>query len=154
MSHLLGEFDCKLDAKGRVIIPVGLKKQLPGVDVEGLVINRGFEKHLVIYPRKEWDKVIQHIATTTNSYQKKTRELLRYITRGATELTIDTGNRVLLPKPLLEYANIKNDLVLSCQFNQIEVWAAEAYYAEFNKEDDDIADTAEHVMAKLNTNDE
>ncbi len=49
MSHFLGEFDCKLDAKGRLMVPSNLKKQLPNVETEGLVINRGFEKHLVIW---------------------------------------------------------------------------------------------------------
>jgi MraZ protein len=147
MSHLLGEFDCKLDAKGRVIIPVGLKRQLPGVDTEGLVINRGFEKHLVIYPRKEWNKVVQRLTATANPYKKKTRDLVRYINRGAAELMLDTGNRVLLPKPLLEYAGIKNDLVLSCQFNIVEVWAADAYYAELDKTD--IADIAEEIMGDI-----
>ena len=49
MSHFLGEFECKLDAKGRMMIPGGLKRQLPEAEREGLVINRGFEKHLVIY---------------------------------------------------------------------------------------------------------
>jgi MraZ protein len=52
MSHFLGEFDCKLDAKGRMMIPSSLKKQLPEAEREGLVINRGFEKHLVIYTKK------------------------------------------------------------------------------------------------------
>ena len=57
MSHFLGEFDCKLDAKGRMMIPSSLKKQLPEAEREGLVINRGFEKHLVIYTKKEWDTI-------------------------------------------------------------------------------------------------
>jgi len=79
MSHFLGEFDCKLDAKGRMMIPVGLKKQLPGAENEGLVINRGFEKHLVIYTRKEWDKIVDDLSKL-NQYEKKTREF--YTIRG------------------------------------------------------------------------
>ena len=52
MIQLLGEFDCKLDAKGRLMVPSSLKKQLPNVEKEGLVINRGFEKHLVSIQKK------------------------------------------------------------------------------------------------------
>ena len=48
MSYLIGEFECKLDTKGRMMIPSGLKKQLPEAEKEGLVINRGFKKYLVI----------------------------------------------------------------------------------------------------------
>lgn len=145
MSNFLGEFDCKLDAKGRMMIPVGLKKQLPEAVSEGLVINRGFEKHLVIYTRKEWDKIVDDLSRL-NSYEKKTREFIRYFTRGASELLLDSAGRVLLPKSLLEYAGIGADVVLACQFNKIEVWAKEAYDAQLDDEPENFANLAEEVM--------
>ena len=145
MSNFLGEFDCKLDAKGRMMIPVGLKKQLPEAVSEGLVINRGFEKHLVIYTRKEWDKIVEDLSKL-NSYEKKTREFIRYFTRGASELLLDSAGRVLLPKSLLEYAGINADVVLSCQFNKIEVWAKDAYDAQLDDEPENFANLAEEVM--------
>ncbi|MDB5024466.1 MAG: mraZ [Mucilaginibacter sp.] len=145
MSHFLGEFDCKLDSKGRMMIPSGLKKQLPEADKEGLVINRGFEKHLVIYTRKEWDKIIDDLGKL-NQYEKRTREFIRYFTRGASELSLDGSGRVLLPKALLEYAGIGADLVLACQFNKIEVWARGAYDAQMDNEPENFARLAEEVM--------
>ena len=145
MSNFLGEFDCKLDAKGRMMIPVGLKKQLPEAVNEGLVINRGFEKHLVIYTRKEWNKIVEDLSKL-NQYEKKTREFIRYFTRGASELTLDSAGRVLLPKALLEYAGINADVVLSCQFNKIEVWAQDAYEAQMDNEPENFANLAEEVM--------
>lgn len=148
MSHFLGEFDCKLDTKGRMMIPVGLKKQLPEADREGLVINRGFEKHLVVYTRKEWDKIVEDLSKL-NQYEKKTREFIRYFTRGASELSLDAANRVLLPKALLEYAGITADVVLSCQFNKIEVWAKDAYEAQMDNEPENFANLAEEVMGGL-----
>jgi MraZ protein len=148
MSHFLGEFDCKLDAKGRIMVPAGLKKQLPGAETEGLVINRGFEKHLVIYTRKEWDKIVDDL-NKLNQYEKKTREFIRYFTRGASELSLDSANRVLLPKQLLEYAGIGADVILSCQFNKIEVWAKDAYDQALDNEPENFANLAEEVMGKL-----
>jgi len=145
MSNFLGEFDCKLDAKGRMMIPVGLKKQLPEAVSEGLVINRGFEKHLVIYTRKEWDKIVTELSQL-NQYEKKAREFIRYFTRGASELTLDSAGRVLLPKALLEYAGISADVVLACQFNKIEVWAQDAYDAQMDNEPENFANLAEEVM--------
>jgi MraZ protein len=147
MSKILGEFDCKLDAKGRMMIPAGLKKQLPGAGDEGLVINRGFEKHLVIYTRKEWDIVAEDLEKL-NSYEQKTREFIRYFTRGATELTLDAAGRILLPKKLLEYAGIESDVVLSCQFNKIEVWAEGAYNAQMDNAPENFAKLAEEVMGR------
>lgn len=145
MSHLLGEFDCKLDAKGRMMIPSNLKKQLPDAGQEGLVINRGFEKHLTIYTKKEWDKILDEIAKL-NQYEKKVRDFTRYFMRGATELSLDSANRVLLPKSLLEYAAIESEVVLACQFDKIEVWAKDSYEAQLDNEPENFANLAEEVM--------
>jgi MraZ protein len=145
VSHLIGEFDCKLDAKGRLMVPSGLKKQLPLAETDGLVIHRGFEKHLTIYTKAEWDKITAQLAAL-NSFEKKTREFIRYFTRGATVLTLDASGRVLLPKPLLEYAGINTDVVLSCQFDKIEVWAKETYDVQMDDEPENFANLAEEVM--------
>lgn len=148
MSQLIGEFDCKLDAKGRLMVPSGLKKQLPAVDAEGLVIHRGFEKHLTIYAKAEWDKITSELAQL-NQYEKKTREFIRYFTRGATELSLDASGRVLLPKALLEYAGIKSEVVLSCQFSKIEVWDKNTYDTQLDNEPENFANLAEEVMGSL-----
>ena len=145
MSHFLGEFDCKLDAKGRMVIPSSLKKQLPEAEAEGLVINRGFEKHLVVYTRKEWN-IISDELSKLNTYEPKNREFLRYFTRGASELSLDSANRVLLPKQLMEYAGIQADVTLLCQFNKIEIWAKEAYETHLDNEPENFAALAQEVM--------
>ncbi len=149
MVQLLGEFDCKLDAKGRMMVPSNLKKQLPDSERDGLVVNRGFEKHLVIYPRKVWEEIVAELSKL-NQYEKKTREFIRFFTRGATELNLDASGRVLLPKSLLEFAGIKSDVVLACQFNKIEVWAKEAYEDLLDNEPENFANLAEEVMGNSN----
>ncbi len=151
MVQLLGEFDCKLDAKGRLMVPSNLKKQLPDVEQEGLVINRGFEKHLVIYPKKVWQGIVEELGKL-NPYEQKTREFIRYFTRGATELTLDAAGRVNLPNSLMESVGISNntELVLACQFDKIEVWSKLAYEALFNQEPENFAALAEEVMGNKN----
>lgn len=148
MSHFLGEFDCKLDAKGRMMIPSSLKRQLPEAEREGLVINRGFEKNLVIYTKKEWDRITEELSKL-NPYEKKSREFIRYFTRGATELSLDASNRILFPKSLMEYAGITGEVVLACQLNKIEVWAKEAYDTQMDNEPENFANLAEEVMGSL-----
>jgi len=149
MAHFLGEFECKLDTKGRMVLPAALKKQMPEVEREGLVINRGLEAHLVIYPRKEWDRIMEELSKL-NTFERKTREFVRKFMRGATELTLDAANRVLVPKALLEYAGIEGEVVLASQFNKIELWAKDAYDAQWDDEGDDFAALAEEVMGHLN----
>ncbi|MGK6350816.1 division/cell wall cluster transcriptional repressor MraZ [Parapedobacter sp. DT-150] len=154
MSHLIGEFDCKLDTKGRMVFPAALKRQMPDVERTGLVINRGFEKHLVIYPKSEWDQITRKLAKL-NQYVARNRKFIRDFTRGATELALDSAGRVLLPKSLLEYGGIDTEIVLSCQFNKIEVWSKEAYSKLWDdNEDDDFAALAEEVMGGSGLGDE
>ncbi|RZK57698.1 MAG: division/cell wall cluster transcriptional repressor MraZ [Pedobacter sp.] len=153
MIQLIGEFDCKLDAKGRLMVPSNLKKQLPSVEQDGLVVNRGFEKHLVIYPKKVYQDIVAELSKL-NQYEKKTREFIRFFTRGATELSLDASGRVLLPKSLLEFAGINGDVVLACQFDKIEVWDKAAYDDLLDNEPDNFANLAEEVMGNKNRRDE
>ncbi|WP_421940895.1 division/cell wall cluster transcriptional repressor MraZ [Pedobacter sp.] len=149
MTQLLGEFDCKLDAKGRLMVPAALKKQLPEAEQDGLVINRGFEKNLVIYPRKVWEAIVADL-NKLNPYEKKNREFIRSFTRGATELTLDAAGRVLLPKSLVEFAGISADVVLACQLDKIEVWDKQAYEDLFDDVPENFANLAEEVMGNKN----
>ncbi|MDY0907410.1 division/cell wall cluster transcriptional repressor MraZ [Pedobacter sp. CFBP9032] len=145
MTQLLGEFDCKLDAKGRLMVPAALKKQLPNAENEGLIINRGFEKNLVIYPKNVWDAVVADLAKL-NIYDQENRAFVRAFTRGATELSLDAAGRVLLPKSLVEYAGIGSDLVLACQLDRIEVWDKKSYEDIFDDVPANFADLAQKVM--------
>jgi len=149
MIQLLGEFDCKLDTKGRLMVPSNLKKQLPNVEQEGLVINRGFEKHLVIYPKSVWEGIVEELSRL-NQFEKKTRDFVRFFTRGATELVLDASGRVNLPKSLLDYASIEAEVVLACQFDKIELWSKSAYDDVFAVEPEDFANLAEEVMGNKN----
>ena len=145
MTQLLGEFDCKLDAKGRLMVPAALKKQLPNSESEGLIINRGFEKNLVIYPKAVWDAVVADLAKL-NIYDEENRRFVRAFTRGATELSLDAAGRVLLPKSLVEYAGIGSDLVLACQLDRIEVWDKKSYEDIFDDVPANFASLAQKVM--------
>jgi MraZ protein len=145
MSYLTGEFECKLDAKGRMMIPTGLKKQLPEADSEGLVINRGLEKYLVIYTKAEWDKKLDELSKL-NEYDRKNLQFIRYFTAGATNLQPDAAGRVLLPKNLLDHAGITSEVVLTTMLNKIEVWDKRAHQEMINNEPEDFAELAEEVM--------
>lgn len=151
MVHLLGEFDCKLDAKGRLMVPSSLKKQLPNVEQEGLVINRGFEKHLVIYPKNVWEDKVRELGEL-NQYDEKSRHFIRLFTRGASELTLDAAGRVNLPNSLLEYIGVSSntELILACQLDKIEVWSKSAYDAMFEDDSANFAALAAEVMGTQN----
>lgn len=145
MSHLLGTYDCKLDPKGRLMIPADLKKQLPGVETDGLVIMRGFEKQLTIYTKAEWDKTLFELSKL-NQYDRKNRDFVRFFMHGAMGMSVDSVGRTLLPKTLLDYAGITNEVVLYCVMDKIEVWSPAEYEAFMNNEPIDFAMMAEQIM--------
>ncbi|MDN3586257.1 division/cell wall cluster transcriptional repressor MraZ [Pedobacter aquatilis] len=145
MPQLLGEFDCKLDAKGRLMVPAALKKQLPESEKEGFIINRGFEKNLVIYPKSVWNDVVAEVSKL-NPYDAENRLFVRALTRGATEITLDAAGRVLIPKSLAEYAGLGNDIVLACQLDKVEVWDKKSYEDSFDNIPENFAALAQKVM--------
>ena len=151
MSNFIGEYECKVEAKGRIMFPAGFKKQLNTSAQEKFVVNRGFGKYLVLYPMNEWEGINEQL-TKLNMFVKKNRDFVRYFQRGATQLTLDGTGRLLLPKRLSDYALITKEVVLSSTPNGIEVWAKGLYEKFFDKEPEDYATLAEEVMGKINDN--
>ena len=151
MTNFIGEFECRLDAKGRIMMPSGLRKQLDPAANEKFVLNRGFEKCLVLYPRNEWENISSEI-NKLNQYVRKNREFIRYFYRGATELGLDGTGRLLLPKRLLKYAGVDKSAMLFAYSNRIEIWDQETYEGLLTDEPEDFAILAEEVMGSKNEN--
>jgi len=149
MINLIGEFECRIDAKSRLLFPAGLKRQIPASGEIRFVLNRGFEQCLVLYPKTEWENISNEI-NGLNMYSRKNREFVRYFYRGASELALDSNNRLLLPKPLLDYAGIDKDLILFAYSNRIEIWDKKKYNSLLTDEPEDFANLAEEVMCKKN----
>ena len=152
MTQLIGEYHCKLDAKGRVSLPAALKKQIPTEAEEKFVVNRGIEKCLTLFPKNEWDKEAAKI-NNLNPYKTNVRKFQRFFFRGATPMELDSASRLNLPNELLAYAGIDKEVVLFAHINKIEIWDKSAYERLFSDDDDSMADMAEEVMGSLNGND-
>lgn len=150
IKQLLGEYDCKIDAKGRMRMPSGLIAQLgePNAPLT-FVINRGFEKCLMLYPEPVWEKITAEI-NQLNLYNKKNRDFVRYFYRGAHKIAMDSADRILMTKRLLEYAGIDRDVILSAYNDRIEIWAQNEYDRMMDEEPDDFSDLAEEVLGKSN----
>ena len=149
MANFLGEFECKLDSKGRIALPAALRKQLPPEAEGRLVVNRGFEQHLVLYPLPEWRRVTAEL-DGLNLYVKKNREFVRYFHRGATELELDGSGRLLLPRRLLDYAGILDAVILLAYAHRIECWDPTLYDQLLSNEPADFAGLAEEIMGPAN----
>jgi MraZ protein len=148
MTSFLGEYEVALDAKGRFLLPMGFRKQLAEGTGEKFVINRGFESCLTIYPMDTW-AVISEKINRLNDFKPNVRQFKRLFLNGATIVEVDSADRLLLPKPLQEYAGIKKDAVLSAQGNKLELWDKDTYYNYLSQNADGFSRLAEDVANDL-----
>jgi MraZ protein len=152
MTGLIGEYDCKVDAKGRFMFPVDLRKQLETLFEKGFVINRNLhQKCLVLYPISEWEKLNKKLSKL-NRLIKANDVFVRKFTGGATNVEADNSGRLLLPKSLGDYADIKSDLKVLGSNNVIELWDKKLY-EDFLTQEIDIEKLAQDVLGDLNFND-
>ncbi|MBU7578267.1 division/cell wall cluster transcriptional repressor MraZ [Flavihumibacter sp. RY-1] len=151
MKGFLGEYEATLDAKGRFLLPAGLKKQLPE-NAMPFVINRGFEKCLTLYPQASWEPIYAQISKL-NDFDPKVREFRRFFMNGATEVEPDTAGRLLLPPNLKEYAGLSKDIVLVSAVDKIEIWDSATYKKFFESfSADSFSSLAQQVMGGGNGN--
>ncbi|MCB0794188.1 MAG: division/cell wall cluster transcriptional repressor MraZ [Flavobacteriales bacterium] len=148
MMNLLGEYDLRLDAKGRLSLPSGLRKQLGGQLSAGFVINRDvFQPCLVLYPMVEWERT-QSKVRQLNQFVEKNRLFVRRFLNGATHVEPDASDRLLLPKPLMDHAGIGKDIKLLGVLDHIELWSKEGH-ARMLSEPVDLTALSEDVMGNL-----
>ena len=146
MVNLIGTYECKADAKGRLMFSSAFKKQLSDVLQNGFVVKRAvFQPCLELYPMKEWNLMMEKI-NTLNRFKKKNNDFIRRFTAGVKFVELDVAGRVLIPKDLSEFAGIKKQVVMSSSVNIIEIWDKEKYEKAIDDAADDFADLAEEVM--------
>ena len=158
MLNLLGEHKCKIDAKGRLMFPARLRRQLENIIHHGLVINRDiFENCLVLYPKPEWDKVNGEM-TQLSRYKRKHQVFQRKFMKGATLVDLDSSGRLNIPNALLDYAGIdlskSNEIIVSGLGEKVEIWTVEAYQTQVlnDKDDFDFGNLAEDVRKDIDPN--
>ena len=148
MYQLTGEYECKMDTKGRIKLPAGLIRQLGGSGSLAFVMNRGFEKCLMLYPKQIWEKKASEV-NRLNIYIPKQRQFVRYFYRGATEISTDTADRLLIPKNLNEYAGLGKEIMLFAYHEQIEIWAKDRYAEMLGSEPEEFSELAAEVFGSI-----
>ncbi|MFN4761527.1 division/cell wall cluster transcriptional repressor MraZ [Gillisia sp. Q332] len=146
MVNLIGTYECKVDAKGRLMVPSALKKQLSPLLQDGFVLKRSvFQPCLELYPMEEWNKLMQKV-NGLNRFKKKNNDFIRRFTAGVKTVEVDANGRLLIPKDLVGFAEIDKEIVLSSAINIIEIWDKDKYENALDAAADDFADLAEDVM--------
>ncbi len=146
MAIFIGEHTCKVDAKGRLMLPAALKKQLPDSAQNTFVIKKDvFENCLVMFPQDEWNRQIKIIREKINPYNKEHNMFLRSFFKGSAEIEMDSSNRMLIPRRLLDLVGVEKEVILAGQDGKVEIWPKAVYEAS-GMSDGDFAALAEKIM--------
>ena len=146
MVNLIGTYECKADAKGRIVLSSALKKQLLPLLQEGFVLKRSvFQPCLELYPMKEWNVLMAKV-NKLNRFVKKNNDFIRRFTAGVKIVELDGTGRLLIAKDLQSFASISKNVVLSSAVNIIEIWDKENYERAIDETATNFADLAEDVM--------
>lgn len=152
LINLIGTYECKVDAKGRLMISSAFKKQLSPILQDGFVVKRAvFQPCLELYPMQEWNKVMLKI-NSLNRFIKKNNDFIRRFTAGVKEVELDSSGRLLIPKDLCHFAGIKKQIVLSSAINIIEIWDKDSYEKSIDDTAMDFASLTEEVMGNSDEN--
>ena len=150
MQHLIGTYECKADAKGRILMPIAIKKQLAPIATGGFVLKRAvFSPCLELYPMQEWMQLMEKV-NTLNRFNKKNNDFIRRFTAGVKTVEMDVSGRLLIPKDLVKHAQIRKEIVISSAVNILEIWDKTLYEKAIDEATLDFGALAEEVMADKN----
>jgi|TARA_A200000159_G_scaffold108676_1_gene101515 MraZ protein len=150
LQHLIGTYECKADTKGRILMPIAIKKQLSSVITNGFVLKRSvFNSCLELYPVKEWILLMEKI-NSLNRFNKKNNDFIRRFTAGVKTVEMDISGRLLIPKDLVKHAQIGKEIVVSSAVNILEIWDKSLYEKAIDEATLDFGALAEEVMGDKN----
>ena len=131
MSGFIGEYHCKLDTKGRMLIPSDIRKQLPPSDQEQFVISRGVDDCLSMYTSSEWMVVMSKLRKL-NRFKSKDRKFARMFQKGATKINVDN----------------KKEIVIVANVDLWEIWDRKTYENMMKDDWDEFDQLAHEVMGE------
>ncbi|MEI8203020.1 MAG: division/cell wall cluster transcriptional repressor MraZ [Bacteroidota bacterium] len=148
MNYLNGKYDCKVDANGRLLFPINLKKQLSSTIDDGFVIRESiFDPCLELFPTSEWEKEIDKL-TKLNPFNTKDRILIKKFSSGM-NVELDNNGRMLIPVDMKKNKKISKDIILVATINIIEIWDKQTYDDIINNTEIDIVALAEERLGQI-----
>lgn len=151
MVSFIGEYNLKIDDKGRLLFPASLKRQVKSTISNQFVIKEDiFEKCLVLYTVEEWERQNAILRKRLNPFDAKHNMFLRGFAKGAAEVLLDSNSRLLIPRRLIDFAGIAKQVVLAGQNGKIEIWSKESYDKLFTADLDFAALASEVIGGNLN----
>ena len=145
MTFFTSEYESKLDAKGRLVLPARIKSQLPESSGNELVIRKGFEQCLILFPMVEFKKVCSKISGLSE-FNEEYRKLQRNFFSGTVTVELDNNGRFLIPKNMLSYATLDKESVLVGMGNKVEIWNPSLYEKHLINDPSELSKLAQKYL--------
>lgn len=142
-----GNYTYSIDNKGRISIPAKLRKHVTGEANDTFIMTRGTSTCIDIYPMDQWQKVEDKLLQL-NSFNPEEALFKRMISQYATDGTLDSQSRILIPQSLLDYAKIDKEVLILGAMEKIEVWNPKVYEEYINQTGQTYEQIAAKVMSK------
>ena len=129
MLSFSGDYTCKLDSKGRGVVPAVFRKEMQAAGEVSFVMRRNiFDECIDVYPKDEWLKLIAGLREKLSQFNREQVRFFREFFRGAQEVELDGNGRVLIPRRMLDSIGIEGDeIVMVGQDSKIEIWGKIKY---------------------------
>ncbi len=138
MATFIGDFVCKADAKGRIVLPSFFKKVMTAMEEVRFVVRKDLHANcLLVYPYPDWEAHVEDIRSRVNMYDKDQNMVYRQYVRAAVEVSFDANGRMLIPKRLMDKIDADKEVVLVGVDNKIELWS-KAGFEEGGMSDDEL----------------
>lgn len=148
MARFKGQAENSIDGKGRVAIPVKMRRAMNPEAQDTFTITRGFERCVFLYPHDRWAQMEEEFAQL-NPFQREARDFVRTILMWADDVTLDGQGRIMIPRRLMEFGGLSERAVVIGALDHIEVWDPEVLDAYLNEQVDDYETIAERVMGGI-----
>jgi transcriptional regulator MraZ len=135
-----GKHEHTVDEKNRLTLPAKFRDALAA----GVVLARGIDRNVDVYPRASWDASVARIAEL-DSLTREAREMKRYVFAGAAVAELDKQGRVLVPPDLLAHAALGKDVVVAGVHDHIEIWDRSHWADHVSAIEGSVGDVAERA---------
>lgn len=143
-NGITGEYRNTIDEKGRIMFPVKARTSLPE---NRLIITRGMDNCLWLFPPSEWEKFSEKIMKSASLSKAGSRAVLRRLTEQETE--IDKSGRISIPQSLREYASLEKECIILGQYAYFELWDVKKYDRYLEDSEPDFAKALEALGVGL-----
>lgn len=141
----IGEYAHNLDSKGRIVIPSRFRDELHAT----FILTRGIDECLTIYSMEQWEKIFVGINRLPNT-KKITRQYIHMLTSKATECTLDSQGRIVIPSFLSKAVHIEKECVVIGVNDHVEIWDKATWEAYYQDAEENFEEVAESLSDLLN----